>query len=72
MKKIRKIKHPAVRTHPTNGGISIFLNPIRVQSIDGLAREDSDAILDNLDDHLFLSEFHYRHKWCVGNFFNLG
>ena len=61
-------KHPIVRTHPTNGQKSIYLNPIRVEKIDGLSRQDSDAILDGLYEHLFQSTFQYRHKWRVGDF----
>ena len=61
-------KHPIVRTHPTNGQKSIYLNPIRVEKIDGLSRQDSDAVLDGLYEHLFQSPFQYRHKWRVGDF----
>ena len=57
-----------MRTHPTNGQKSIYLNPIRVEKIDGLSRQDSDAILDGLYEHLFQSTFQYRHKWRVGDF----
>ena len=61
-------KHPIVRTHPANGCKSIFLNPIRVESVDGLTRDESNKILDDLHDHLFQPDFHYRHKWNVGDF----
>ena len=61
-------KHPIVRTHPSNGCKSIFLNPIRVESIVGLGRHESDNILDDLHDHMFKPEFHYRHKWNNGDF----
>ena len=61
-------KHPIVRTHPVNGCKSIFLNPIRVESVDGLTQDDSNKILDDLHDHLFQPDFHYRHKWAVGDF----
>jgi taurine dioxygenase len=63
-----EFRHPIVRTHPANGRKSIFLNPIRVECIDGMDRAESDALLDTLHDHLFQPQFHYRHKWRVGDF----
>lgn len=60
--------HPIVRTHPANGRKSIYLNPIRVEAIEGMAREESDALLDELHNHIFQPKFHYRHKWRVGDF----
>ncbi|HAA91692.1 MAG TPA: TauD/TfdA family dioxygenase [Rhodospirillaceae bacterium] len=63
-----QMAHPIVRTHPANGLKSIFLNPIRVECIDGMDRAESDALLDDIQDHLFQPQFHYRHKWRVGDF----
>lgn len=63
-----KFTHPIVRTHPADGSKSIYLNPIRVEAVEGMNREDSDALLDELHDHIFQPKFHYRHKWQVGDF----
>ena len=60
--------HPIARTHPVHGKKSIYLNPIRVEKIDGMDNTESDALIDKLHDHLFQPRFHYRHKWQIGDF----
>ncbi|MDH3701692.1 MAG: TauD/TfdA family dioxygenase [Alphaproteobacteria bacterium] len=59
--------HPLVRTHPDTGRKALYLNPIRMESIDGVPREESDRLLDFLHDHVTQPRFEYRHKWRPGD-----
>lgn len=45
-------EHPLVRTHPVTGEKSLFFSRIFVQKIKGLKQQESDAILNFLDDHV--------------------
>ena len=60
--------HPIARTHPAHGKKSIYLNPIRVETIDSMDDEEAATLIDDLHNHLFQPQFHYRHKWQVGDF----
>jgi taurine dioxygenase len=59
--------HPLARRNPDNGRYAIYLNPIRIESVDGLARDESDALLDELLDFCQSPRFYYRHSWHAGD-----
>ncbi len=59
--------HPIVRTHPETGRKALFVNRLMTLSIDGLARQESDEILNYLFDHIESPEFVYEHVWTVGD-----
>ncbi|HZP99396.1 MAG TPA: TauD/TfdA family dioxygenase, partial [Reyranella sp.] len=61
------VEHPLVRTHPDNGRKALYLNFNRLDRIVGLARAESDALLDELAEHCRKPEFHYGHSWAVGD-----
>ncbi|QUC17250.1 uncharacterized protein UV8b_01491 [Ustilaginoidea virens] len=59
--------HPIVRTHPATGDKALFVNPQFTRDIVGLKREESDAILKFLYDHLaYGADFQARVKWEEG------
>ncbi|EFY87660.1 alpha-ketoglutarate-dependent taurine dioxygenase [Metarhizium acridum CQMa 102] len=63
--------HPIVRTHPATGEKALYINPqyatIVTREILGLKREESDAILKFLYDHLaYGADFQARVKWEEG------
>lgn len=66
-KKTPDVSHPLVRTHPETGGRSLYLNPNRIDHIEGMSLEDGDALLDALYAHAFEERFHYRHRWREGD-----
>ncbi len=55
--------HPAVLTHPESGRKCIFLSPTYVDYFLGLERDESDALLAYLSDHMLNPEFVYKHRW---------
>jgi taurine dioxygenase len=62
-----EVRHPLVRTHPETGRRSIYLNPIRIERIEGLVPEESVTLLDELLAHASRPEFEYRHRWKPGD-----
>lgn len=59
--------HPIVRTHPVTGRKALYLNPNRMENVVGLARAESDALLDEVTAHAIQPKYQYRHKWRQGD-----
>jgi taurine dioxygenase len=60
--------HPLVRMHPENGRKALYLNPVRIESIEGM--EDSEALdlVAGLMAHAVQKKYEYRHQWHYGDF----
>ena len=61
------VRHPLVRRHPETGQASLYINPIRIEAIEGMAEADALALLDALLSHATRPEFEYRHVWRAGD-----
>jgi taurine dioxygenase len=59
--------HPLVRTHPENGRKALYLNPVRIEGIVGMADEDALVLIDELMRHATQLKYEYRHKWRRGD-----
>jgi taurine dioxygenase len=59
--------HPLFRTHEETGRKAVYVNRLMTQEIEGLPREESDALLTALFDHSERPEFVYCHVWKVGD-----
>jgi taurine dioxygenase len=55
--------HPVVRTHPVTGRKLLFVNSSYTTRIVEVPKEESDAILAFLYDHLKNPNFHVRFRW---------
>ena len=55
--------HPIVRTHPVTGRKALFVNENFTTRIESLKKNESDAILKMLYDHIATPEFHCRFQW---------
>jgi len=60
------VVHPVVRVHARTGKRSLFVNPGYTMCINGVPREESDAILGALFTHIEREDFCYRHRWRAG------
>ena len=59
--------HPLVRTHPENGRKALYLNPVRMESIVGMADADALLLIDTLMRHATQKKYEYRHRWRPGD-----
>jgi taurine dioxygenase len=59
--------HPLVRTHPENGRKALYLNPVRMESIAGMADEAALALVAELMAHATQEKYEYRHRWRPGD-----
>jgi taurine dioxygenase len=61
------VLHPLVRTHPESGRKAIYLNPIRIEGIVGMAESEALTLLDDLLAHATQLQYEYRHRWQPGD-----
>lgn len=61
------VHHPLVRTHPISKRQSLYINPNRIDHVQGWDDAASDALLDPLYDFAFQPRFQYRHRWQSGD-----
>jgi taurine dioxygenase len=59
--------HPLVRTHPENGRRALYLNPVRIESIEGMEDAEALALVDQLMTHAIRPKYEYRHRWQHGD-----
>ncbi|MEM1231303.1 MAG: TauD/TfdA family dioxygenase [Pseudomonadota bacterium] len=56
--------HPVVRTHPATGEKSLYVNKAFTQYIEGMPREESDALLQQLYAQAAIPEYQVRFRWA--------
>ena len=59
--------HPVVRTHPDNGRKALYLNPVRIESIEGMEDAEALKLIDALMRHSTQKKYEYRHQWRYGD-----
>lgn len=57
------IRLPIGFRHPRTGRMILYVTPQFTQRIDGLSDEDSEALLEELFQHLYRSEVEVAHQW---------
>jgi taurine dioxygenase len=60
--------HPLVRRHPENGRKALYLNPVRIESIEGMEDSESLDLVAGLMAHAIQKKYEYRHQWRYGDF----
>jgi taurine dioxygenase len=60
-------RHPIVRRHPETGARSLFVNPLFTDKVDGLRRNESDALLGLLYKAAVAPERLVRWRWEAGD-----
>lgn len=63
LQKYPPMTHPMVRTHPETGRKGIFVNPTFTTHIEGLPRDESDAILQMIYRKIEKPEVQVRFRW---------
>ena len=61
------VVHPLVRTHDETGRKALFFNSNRTDSVVGLERAESDALLDEIHAHMTQPQYRYDHEWHPGD-----
>ena len=61
------VVHPLVRTHPETGRKALYINPIRIEAIEGLSEPEMLSLMDELMEHATSEKYQYRHKWRLGD-----
>jgi taurine dioxygenase len=61
------VVHPVVRLHPETGRPSVYVNPYHALAIVGMAKDESDALLDEIFAWCERPEFQWRHRWQPGD-----
>lgn len=64
----QSVTHPLVRTHDETGRKALYINPIRIERISGMANADALPLLDQLLEHAVQTAHEYRHVWRPGDF----
>jgi taurine dioxygenase len=59
--------HPIVRTHRENGRKSLYLNPVRMESVVGMDDDEAQALIAELMAHATQKKYEYRHRWLPGD-----
>lgn len=62
-----EVTHPLVRTHEDSGREAIYFNSNRTDRVVGMARADSDALLDAIHEHITQPRYRYDHVWRLGD-----
>ncbi|MEI8399197.1 MAG: TauD/TfdA family dioxygenase [Alcaligenaceae bacterium] len=60
-------RHPVFLKHPVSGTQSIYVNPSFTTHIEGMSKENSDASLKVLFEHVLKPAYRYTHQWTVGD-----
>ena len=61
------VSHPLVRTHPETNQMSLYINPNRIDRIEGIPLDESDELLDEVYAFALQEKFQQRHHWQIGD-----
>ncbi len=67
MKKMTDVRHPVIRVHPETGKKAVFVNPHHTLCIEGMTREESDALLEEIFVCCTREAFEWEQEWQPGD-----
>ena len=59
--------HPIVRTHPVTERKCLFVCDGYSYRVEGLSEPEGKALLEELFEHIARPQFHYAHRWRLGD-----
>jgi taurine dioxygenase len=59
--------HPLAFTHPETRRTGLYYDPGKILRIEGLAQDESDALIDELEGYMVQPQGYYRHQWRKGD-----
>ena len=59
--------HPMIRLHSETGRKSLYFDPGKILYIEGLEKQQSDDVLDELTERMLAPDAQYSHEWRVGD-----
>lgn len=59
--------HPLVYSHIESGRRSLFVNPVSIETIDGMSQNATRELIESLVAHATQERFQYRHRWSDGD-----
>jgi taurine dioxygenase len=65
--EIRDVRHPLVRVHPVTGRRILYVNESFSARVVGLAPAESDALIEQLLEHLRRPDFAFTQRWRPGD-----
>ncbi len=63
----REAVHPLVRRHDETGRKALYFNRNRTDRILGMARSESEALLERIHAHMTQAKYQYHHPWRLGD-----
>lgn len=66
--EIRHFSHPVFITHPVTGRRALYVNRLMTARIDGMDRDESDKVLEELFQYAEDPSIIYEHVWRPGDF----
>ncbi len=67
VKRYPPVQHPIVRTHPRTAVKCLYINRDDCTGIAGCPRDEAEALIVALSDHVTKPEYLYRHRWQKGD-----
>lgn len=61
------VRQPLVRMNPDNRRAGLYVNPIRIEAIDGLDEREAIDLVATLVAHATQPKYEYRHRWKLGD-----
>jgi taurine dioxygenase len=61
------VRQPLVRINPDNNRPGIYVNPIRIEAVDGMDERETLALVEALLAHATQPKYEYRHRWKLGD-----
>ena len=59
--------HPLVRAHAETGRKALYFDPGKILRVEGLAPDESDALIDELTGYMVQPGAEYHHQWQKGD-----